>query len=293
MPPRELRIRAGQRGWVKAEFLALGIEMSGRPVRVATLFAGQAEAGPLKIAFAYVGPVGDGGWTYAHDNGRKAVEKEFGDKVITSIVEKVPEAADAERVFRDMIGQGNKLIFGTTFGYMEPMLKVAADAPPGVPLTTFSILFARHRGDLTEFVRGCGAIERLGPGDRVLIAEACSHHPSGEDIGRVKIPRWLTQYVGCALDFTTVSGRDFPADLASYKLVIHCGGCMLSRREVLARVQRCREAGVPITNYGMTIAYSLGVFERALGPFPGALEVYRAMQGLRPGPRTPSPPRAG
>ncbi len=83
---------------------------------------------PLKIAFAYVGPVGDGGWTFAHDNGRKAVEKEFGDKVVTSFVEKVPEAADAERVFRDMIGQGNKLVFGTTFGYMEPMLKVAADS---------------------------------------------------------------------------------------------------------------------------------------------------------------------
>ena len=82
---------------------------------------------PLKIAFAYVGPVGDGGWTFAHDNGRKALEKEFGDKIVTSFVEKVPEAADAERVFRDMVGQGNKLIFGTTFGYMEPMLKVAAD----------------------------------------------------------------------------------------------------------------------------------------------------------------------
>jgi basic membrane protein A and related proteins len=87
-----------------------------------------AKPEPLKIAFAYVGPVGDGGWTFAHDNGRKAVEKEFGDKVVTSFVEKVPEAADAERVFRDMIGQGNKLIFGTTFGYMEPMLKAAADA---------------------------------------------------------------------------------------------------------------------------------------------------------------------
>jgi len=90
--------------------------------------AAAAKPEPLKIAFAYVGPVGDGGWTFAHDNGRKAVEKEFGDKVVTSFVEKVPEAADAERVFRDMIGQGNKLIFGTTFGYMEPMLKVAADA---------------------------------------------------------------------------------------------------------------------------------------------------------------------
>jgi basic membrane protein A and related proteins len=88
-----------------------------------------AKPEPLKIAFAYVGPVGDGGWTFAHDNGRKAIEKEFGDKVVTTFVEKVPEAADAERVFRDMVGQGNKLIFGTTFGYMEPMLKVAADNP--------------------------------------------------------------------------------------------------------------------------------------------------------------------
>ncbi len=95
------------------------------PVAAASAPAPKPE--PLKIAFAYVGPVGDGGWTFAHDNGRKAVEKEFGDKVITSFVEKVPEAADAERVFRDMAGQGNKLIFGTTFGYMEPMLKVAAD----------------------------------------------------------------------------------------------------------------------------------------------------------------------
>jgi len=89
--------------------------------------AAPAKPEPLKIAFAYIGPVGDGGWNFAHDNGRKAVEKEFGDKVVTSFVEKVPEAADAERVFRDMAGQGNKLIFGTTFGYMEPMLKAAAD----------------------------------------------------------------------------------------------------------------------------------------------------------------------
>ena len=95
--------------------------------RPAAAASAPAKPEPLKIAFAYVGPVGDGGWTFAHDNGRKAVEKEFGDKVVTSFVEKVPEAADAERVFRDMVGQGNKLIFGTTFGYMEPMLKVAAD----------------------------------------------------------------------------------------------------------------------------------------------------------------------
>ena len=98
------------------------------PKPAAAASAPAPKPAPLKIAFAYVGPVGDGGWTFAHDNGRKAVEKEFGDKVVTSFVEKVPEAADAERVFRDMVGQGNKLIFGTTFGYMEPMLKVAADS---------------------------------------------------------------------------------------------------------------------------------------------------------------------
>ena len=99
------------------------------PAPTAAAPAPAAKTEPLKIAFAYVGPVGDGGWTYAHDNGRKAVEKEFGDKVVASFVEKVPEAADAERVFRDMVSQGNKLVFGTTFGYMEPMLKVAKDNP--------------------------------------------------------------------------------------------------------------------------------------------------------------------
>jgi basic membrane protein A len=104
-------------------------EEAAAPAASAAAASAPAKAEPLKIAFAYVGPVGDGGWTFAHDNGRKALEKEFGDKIVTSFVEKVPEAADAERVFRDMIGQGNKLIFGTTFGYMEPMLKVAADHP--------------------------------------------------------------------------------------------------------------------------------------------------------------------
>ncbi|MEK8033591.1 BMP family ABC transporter substrate-binding protein [Ideonella sp. DXS29W] len=115
-----------------AALVGCGKKEEAAPVAEAASAAASAPAAkpePLKIAFAYVGPVGDGGWTFAHDNGRKALEKEFGDKIVTSFVEKVPEAADAERVFRDMIGQGNKLIFGTTFGYMEPMLKVAADTP--------------------------------------------------------------------------------------------------------------------------------------------------------------------
>jgi [FeFe] hydrogenase H-cluster maturation GTPase HydF len=161
----------------------------------------------------------------------------------------------------------------------QAFLKVAADTPPDVPLTSFSILMARFKGDLTAQVEGTLAIERLRSGDRVLIAEACTHHPIGEDIGRVKIPRWLTQYTGVKLEFVTVQGRDFPEDLASYKLVIHCGACMWNRRQMLSRILQCQHAGVPITNYGLTIAYSLGIFARALGPFPAALARYRALTG--------------
>jgi len=160
----------------------------------------------------------------------------------------------------------------------QAFLKVAGDTPRDVPLTGFSVLFARFKGDLLAYTQGALAIETLTPGSRVLIAEACTHHPIGEDIGRVKIPRWLTQYVGGKLEITHVQGRDFPDDLASYDLVVHCGSCVLNRREVLSRIERCRRAGVPISNYGMTIAYSLGIFERALEPFPAALEWVRAHQ---------------
>ncbi len=114
-------------GVALAALVACGKKEESAPAPASAASAPIAKAEPLKIAFAYVGPVGDGGWTFAHDNGRKAVEKEFGDKVTTTFVERVPESTDAERVIRDMVGQGNKLIFGTTFGYMEPMLKVAVD----------------------------------------------------------------------------------------------------------------------------------------------------------------------
>ncbi|HWQ08092.1 MAG TPA: [FeFe] hydrogenase H-cluster maturation GTPase HydF, partial [Holophaga sp.] len=158
----------------------------------------------------------------------------------------------------------------------QAFLKVAADVPRDVPMTSFSILMARFQGNLAEQVRGTLGIERLRGGDTVLIAETCSHHPVGEDIGRVKIPRWITQYVGAKVDFAHVQGRDFPQDLSPYKLVVHCGNCTGNRKEMASRLHRCREAGVPMTNYGLTIAYSLGIFERALGPFPDALEAFRA-----------------
>jgi [FeFe] hydrogenase H-cluster maturation GTPase HydF len=157
----------------------------------------------------------------------------------------------------------------------QAFLKVASETPGDVPLTSFSILYARFKGDLVEFARGALAIDRLQAGDRVLIAESCSHHPIEEDIGRVKIPRWLEQYVGAKLRFSHVQGHDFPVDTGEFKLVVHCGACVTNRREVLSRMLHCRQASTPITNYGMTIAHSLGILERALGPFPEALVAYR------------------
>ncbi len=157
----------------------------------------------------------------------------------------------------------------------QGFLKVAGDTPDNIPLTSFSILFARFKGDLQTFVEGALAIDKLKPGDNVLMAEACSHHPVGEDIGRIKIPRWLTQYVGGKLNFEHTQGCDFPDDIGKYKLIVHCGSCTFNRRLLLSRILRCREAGVPITNYGVAIAFSLGIFERALSPFPGALEILK------------------
>jgi [FeFe] hydrogenase H-cluster maturation GTPase HydF len=165
----------------------------------------------------------------------------------------------------------------------QAFLKVAADTPPEVPMTSFSILFSRFKGDLASQVEGTLAVDDLKSGAKILIAEACSHHPIAEDIGRVKIPRWLTQYVGGKLDIEHVQGHDFPDDLSGWDLVIHCGACSFNRRAMLSRILRCKASGVPITNYGLVIAYSLGIFERALQPFPAALETMRAAQARRAG----------
>jgi [FeFe] hydrogenase H-cluster maturation GTPase HydF len=160
----------------------------------------------------------------------------------------------------------------------QAFLKVAADTPPSILMTSFSILFARFKGDLVLQTQGAMQVENLKTGDKVLIAEACSHHPIGEDIGRIKIPRWLTQYVGGKLIFDTVQGNDFPQDLSEYKLVIHCGACMHNRRQMLNRLLQCRKQNVAVTNYGLVIAYSLGIFERALQPFPSALQAYHEIK---------------
>jgi predicted GTPase len=147
--------------------------------------------------------------------------------------------------------------------------------PESIPLTAFSILLSRLKGDLVAQTRAAVSVERLKPGDRVLVAESCTHHPIEEDIGRVKIPQWLQKYVGGELKFTTVKGRDFPEDLSPYKLLIHCGACMWNRQEMMNRIRECDRQGVPITNYGLVIAYSLGILERALEPFPEALAAYK------------------
>ncbi len=156
----------------------------------------------------------------------------------------------------------------------QMVLKMVADTPPEIPCTTFSILFARLKGDLRKFAMGAAAIDRLEPGDKVLIAESCSHHALEDDIGRVKIPRWLRQYVGVDLQIDVYSGRDFPDNLSEYKLAVQCGGCMQNRREVLSRIEKCESAGVPITNYGLCISQTQGVLRRVLSPFPAALDAY-------------------
>lgn len=146
--------------------------------------------------------------------------------------------------------------------------KVATDTPPEIPLTSFSILFARFKGDLIELVRGAKALKDIQPGDRVLVAEGCTHHRQCDDIGTVKIPRWLRQLVGGEIEFEWASGMSLPQDLSSYRLVIHCGGCMLNQREMGYRVTLAKEQAVPIVNYGVFIAYAQGAFPRALRPFP-------------------------
>ena len=155
----------------------------------------------------------------------------------------------------------------------QVVMKMIADTPASVSCTTFSILFARFKGDLCTLVEGAARIEHLAAGDSILIAESCTHHAAQDDIGRVKIPRWIRQYVGADLTFDVCSGRDYPHDLEKYKLIIHCGSCMLTRKEMLYRIHRAKQAGVPITNYGVAISYLQGVIERALSPFPAALDV--------------------
>lgn len=149
----------------------------------------------------------------------------------------------------------------------QVVLKVAGDVPLQVPMTTFSILFARYKGDLEELVKGASKIDQLKNGDKILIAETCSHNVQCDDIGRVKIPRWLTQYTGKQLDYKVFGGNDFPDDLEKYDLIIHCGGCMINPATMMRRITEAKRRGVAITNYGVAISKVQGVLNRVLEPF--------------------------
>ena len=146
--------------------------------------------------------------------------------------------------------------------------KVSQIVPEEIPLTSFSILLARYKGLLETAVRGVTAVERLEDGDRILISEGCTHHRQCNDIGTVKIPNWLKKYTGKDLQIETSSGRGFPEDLSPYAMVIHCGGCMLNEREIRYRMKCAEDQDIPITNYGITIAYMQGILERSIGIFP-------------------------
>lgn len=147
--------------------------------------------------------------------------------------------------------------------------------PENVPLTSFSILFARYKGDLQELVKGAAMLNNLENGDRVLISEGCTHHRQCNDIGTVKMPGWIKEFTKKEIAFEFTSGGDFPENLTSYKLVVHCGGCMLGEKEMSSRIDTCKNAGVPVVNYGVAIAMMHGILERSLEIFPEALKVIR------------------
>lgn len=144
--------------------------------------------------------------------------------------------------------------------------KADALVPQSVPLTSFSILMARYKGDLSLLLEGIKAVQELKDGNKVLIAEGCTHHRQCEDIGTVKLPRLLRRHTGIEPEFIFASGKDFPEDLAGVKMVIHCGGCMQTQRQLQHRLDQCRRAGIPVTNYGLLLAHLNGILPRAIAP---------------------------
>lgn len=162
--------------------------------------------------------------------------------------------------------------------------KVSADTPKNIMLTSFSILFARYKGLLAEAVKGVAALDQLKDGDTVLISEGCTHHRQCDDIGQVKLPRWIRNYTGKQLNFEFTSGGEFSEELTGYQLVVHCGGCMLPEREVKYRMKCAADQHVPITNYGIIIAHIQGILRRSLEPFPHLLaELEESMDASREG----------
>ena len=152
--------------------------------------------------------------------------------------------------------------------------KVAAETPADILLTSFSILFARYKGNLQTSVQGVTALESLEDGDKILIGEGCTHHRQCDDIGTVKLPRWIKEYTGKNPEFIFTSGTEFPLDLSPYKMIIHCGACMLNEREMQYRIKCAADQNIPFTNYGITIAYINGILKRTVEPFP---QIYKLL----------------
>lgn len=157
----------------------------------------------------------------------------------------------------------------------QAFARVSKDVPENITLTSFSILFARYKGELETQLKGVAALSSIEDGDHILIAEGCTHHRQCGDIGTCKMPEWIRNYTGKEPVFEFTSGTEFPDDVSSYKMVVHCGGCMLNEREMKYRIACCQDQGVPIANYGILIAQVTGILKRSLGPFP-------EMQGLLP-----------
>ena len=168
----------------------------------------------------------------------------------------------------DSLGKKPKLVItdSQVFG------RVSKDTPADIPLTSFSILFVRYKGDLTAAVYGAAQLDKLKDGDKVLISEGCTHHRQCNDIGTVKMPNWVKNHTQKNIEFEFTSGKDFPEDLSDYSLVIHCGGCMLNNREMQYRAGQAKDGGVPMTNYGIAIAHMHGILKRSIELFPEALE---------------------
>lgn len=196
---------------------------------------------------------------------QQQVIRDILDNHAVSVVTQVPSLA----MTLEMLGDKVKMVITDSQAFGE----VSRIVPTQIPLTSFSILFARHKGNLRTLVEGVTAVDRLKDGDRVLIAEGCTHRRQCDDIGTVKIPRWLKEYTGKELQIETCSGTGFPTDLSSYALIIHCGGCTLHEKEMKHRIFRAQRCQVPIVNYGIFIAYVKGILKRSVELFPAVREL--------------------
>ncbi len=209
-------------------------------------------------------------------------------RLITPQVEAIRECLDAEAI--PVITKERELRWTLESLKRRPkmvvtdsqaVMRVVADIPRDIPMTTFSILEARHKGDLFELVKGLKAIASLKDGDNVLIGEACTHRTLADDIARVKIPRWLMNFTGRNVNFSVHSGREYPEGIEKYKLIIHCGGCVITRKMMLRRIEEAKRLGIPIVNYGVIISYLHGILRRVLEPFPQVKNLYEEIESAQ------------